>query len=105
MLEVVLRDMFLPVYMPLALFRAAAGQAPRLAAAAGSPALLPCGFLLRACPRACGAAPALRRRSGGGGGRRLSLQHVPRGMSPSPRSENLLSRLSLGGHGRRGEML
>lgn len=105
MLEVLLRDMVLPVYKPLALFCAAAGQAPRLAAAAGSPAFLPGRLLLRACPRARGAAPALRRRSGGGGGRRLSLQHVPGGMSPSPSSENLLSRLSLGGHGRRGEVL
>lgn len=105
MLEVVLCDLFLPVYVPLALFCAAAGQVPRLAAAAGSPTFLPCGFLLRACPPARGAAPALRRCSGGRGGRWLSVQHVPRGMSPSPSSENLLSRLSLGGHSRRGEML
>lgn len=89
-------ELLLKVNLPLTPFCAATGRAPR---GSRSTTFLPARVPLRASPHPRGAAPAPGRRSGGGGGRRLSLQRVARGVSPSPSSENVLSGLSLGGHG------
>lgn len=88
--------LLLKVNLLLIPFCAATGRAPR---GSRSITFLPSRVPLRASSHPHGAAPAPGRRSGGGGGWWLSLQRVARGVSASPSSENVLSRLSLGGHG------